>query len=77
MQISNEVTDRFYAGNRTDTVRFVINDPVRIESNSHAGRTGAVMSIISLVPEATSLVESGSQPHGDLRVPQSDLELLK
>ena len=77
MQIPTEVTDRFYAGARTEAVQFVINDSVRVKSGPHAGRTGAVVSIVALDPETTFLVEPGTQPYADLRIPQAHLELAE
>ena len=77
MPIPDNVSELFYAGTRTDAVRFVINDSVRIKSGSSSGRIGAVVSIVSLEPETTFLVEPGAEPHGDLCVSQSDLELME
>ena len=51
MSIANEVHARFFEGRRTDEVRFVINDAVNVTSGPHAGRFGAVISILSLDPE--------------------------
>lgn len=62
------------AGTRTEQVRFVINDAVRISSGRHKDRMGAVVSIFSLDP-VTYLVEPGTEPWGDLQVAQSDLEI--
>ena len=76
MEVSQEVRDQFYQGRRTPSVRFVVNDAVRVVSGPHAGRTGAVISIEDLVPEAQYLVEVSSPPFGDVAVTQSDLELL-
>jgi hypothetical protein len=77
VQIPNEIIDQFYAGSRTDAVRFVINDTVRVRAGLHAGRTGAVVSIVSLEPEATFLIEPGTEPYGDFQAPQSILELAE
>jgi len=75
MSIANEVHARFFEGRRTDEVRFVINDAVNVTSGPHAGRFGAVISILSLNPEVTFLVESLTPPSGDVQVRQSDLKL--
>ena len=77
MGVPSEVTDRFYAGDRTSAVRFVINDTVCVKARPHVGRTGAVISIVSLDPEVTFLVELGTPPYGDLRIAQSDLEIIE
>ena len=77
MSVSNEVSDQFYAGSRTDQVQFVINDSVRITAGPHANRTGAVISVLSTEPETTFLIEPGEAPWGDLQVSQSKLELIE
>lgn len=63
------------SGKRTEQVRFVVNDTVRITSGRHKNRMGAVVSVFSLNP-VTYLVEPGAEPWGDLQVAQSDLELV-
>ena len=75
MSISTEVHERFFQGCRTDEVRFVLNDAVNVTSGPYAGRFGAVISILSLDPEVTFLVESLTPPYCDVQVRQSDLEL--
>ena len=77
MSISNEVLDQFSAGTRTETVRFVINDSVRVISGSNKKRTGAVVSIFSLEPVTTYLIEPGTEPWGDFQAAQSDLEHIE
>jgi hypothetical protein len=77
VNVPNHINDRFYAGSRTEAVRFVINDAVRVKSGPHAGRTGAVISIVSLDPEATFLVEPGEAPYDDLQIARSALELIE
>jgi len=74
--IPKQVEDAFFAGKRTANVRVVVNDAVRVTSGPHAGREGAVVSIVTLEPEVTLLVEPGSPPYGDIEVPQSLLALL-
>ena len=76
MPVPGEVTEKFYAGLRTDQVRFVINDTVRITGGPHAERTGSVISVVSVEPETTFLIEPGESPWGDLQVSQSKLELI-
>jgi hypothetical protein len=61
------------AGTRTEQVRFVLNDAVRITSGRHKDRTGSVGSVFSLDP-VTYLIEPEAAPWGDLQVAQSDLE---
>ncbi len=77
MAISSEVTDRFYAGTRTEAVSFVINDAVQVTGGKNKGRVGAVVSLFSLDPITTYLIEPGSEPWGDFQASQSDLELLE
>ena len=77
MPVSNEVSDHFNAGRRTDQVHFVINDSVRITAGPHAKRTGAVISVVTVEPETTFLIEPGDPPWGDLQVSQSKLELIE
>lgn len=77
MPVPKEVNDRFLAGDRTEQVRFVINDPVRITAGPHKDRKGAVISVFSIEPETTFLVEPGESPWGDVQVSQSKLELIE
>ena len=58
-------------------MQFVLNDTVRVKTGAHAGRTGAVVSIVSIEPEATFVIEPGTQPYGDFQAPQSALELIE
>jgi hypothetical protein len=75
LTIPSAIDEAFLSGNRTERVRFVLNDAVRITSGRHKNRTGAVVSVFSLEP-VTYLVEPGAAPWGDFQVAQSDLELL-
>lgn len=77
MSIPNEVLDQFFAGTRTEAVRFVLNDPVRVVSGSNKQRTGAVVSVFSLKPVTTYLIEPGAEPWGDFQAAESDLELIE
>ena len=77
MSIPNEVLDQFFAGTRTEAVRFVINDSVRVVSGLNKKRTGAVASIFSLEPVTTYLIEPGAEPWGDFQAAQSDIELIE
>ena len=77
MSIPNEVLDQFFTGTRTELVRFVVNDPVRVVSGLNKKRTGAVVSIFSLEPVTTYLIEPGGEPWGDFQAAQSDLELIE
>ena len=76
MSIPDEVSDQFFAGTRTDLVRFVLNDAVRVTSGANKSRTGAVVSIFSLEP-TTYLIEPGVEPWGDFQAAQSDIELTE
>jgi len=75
--VPDEATEDFDAGRRTEQVRFVINDAVRITAGPHAKRTGAVISLLTTEPETTFLIEPGEPPWGDLQVSQSKLERIE
>jgi len=76
VQVPKDIIDRFYTGNRTPDVKFVVNDTVRVTAGEHEGRTGAVVSIVSLKPEITFTIEPGEKPYGEFQVPQSLLERI-
>ena len=76
MPVPDDVQEQFYASSRSDELRFVVNDSVRVTAGPHAGRTGCVISIVSVKPETTFLVEPGESPWGDLQISQSKLELI-
>jgi hypothetical protein len=73
--IPSDIDEAFMTGTRTEQVRFVLNDAVRVTAGAHKNRTGAVVSVFSLDPVTTYLVEPGAAPWGDFQVAQSDLEL--
>jgi hypothetical protein len=75
--IPSEVTDQFNAGTRTESVSFIMNDAVRVTGGKNKGRVGAVVSLFSLDPITTYLVEPSSEPWGDFQASQSDLELVE
>jgi len=77
LAIPNDVLDQFFAGTRTDAVRFVVNDSVRVISGLNKKRTGAVVSIFSLNPVTTYLIEPSVEPWGDFQAAESDLELIE
>ena len=77
MPVPTEVNQRFLAGDRTEQVSFVVNDPVRITGGPHKDRKGAVISVATIEPETTYLVEPGESPWGDVQVSQSKLELIE
>jgi len=74
--IPRDIDDKFSAGMRTEEVRFVLNDAVRVTAGAHKNRTGAVVSLFSLGP-VTYLIEPGAAPWGDFQVAQADLELVE
>jgi hypothetical protein len=73
VSIPDEVIDQFSAGTRTDLVRFVRNDAVRVTSGTNKTRTGVVLSIFSLEP-TTYLIEASVEPWGDFQAAESDIE---
>ena len=77
VSVPNEVLEHFLAGTRTKAVSFVINDTVRVVSGPNKKRSGAVVSIFSLDPVTTYLIEPGSEPWGDFQVAQSDIEIVQ
>ena len=52
-------------------------DPVEFEAEDGTLRGGAVISIHSLESEVTYLIEPGSEPWGDVVVPQSRMTLVE
>ena len=74
VSISNEIQEQFLAGTRTDQVRFVKNDSVLVTSGSNKKRTGIVLSIFSLEPVTTYLIEPATEPWGDFQAAESNLE---
>lgn len=77
MAIPNEVLNQFFAGTRTESVRFVVNDSVRVVSGLNKKRTGSVISIFSIDPVTTYLIEPGAEPWGDFQAGEADLELIE
>ena len=75
--IPNDVERDFFAGVRTESVRFVINDPVEIGRGEHEGCRGSVISVLSVAPEVEYLVELGGSVAGDVTVRQDDLVSLE
>ncbi len=57
--VPKPVDEAFYSEKRTDDVPFSVNDSVEIVSGPHVGSVGAVISVESLQPEVTFLVELG------------------
>ena len=76
MPIPKETEDRFFAGQRSSDVQFVINDTVRITGGPRAGTEAAVISITAIEPEVVYLVEPLTAPYGDVELPESALELV-
>ena len=76
MSVPSEIEQRFFAGERSERVRFAINDSVRVTAGPHTGRTAAVISLVAVEPEVVFLLEPGTPPWGDMEVPQASIELL-
>ena len=64
----------FFAGERTETVRFGINDSVQVVSGEHAGRLGSVIALLTVKPSTEYLVEFGDPPFEDAQVPEACLK---
>ena len=73
--IPREVQDAFYAGIPTELIPLVINDTVEITAGTIAGAVAAVISVVTVSPEVTFLVELGSNGH-DVTLPVSALRRL-
>lgn len=77
MSISDEIQEQFLSGKRTEQVRFVKNDSVLVISGSNKKRTGIVISIFSLEPVTTYLIEPAMEPWGDFQAAESALEPIE
>jgi hypothetical protein len=77
VSIPTEVMENFNNGVRTDSVRFVMNDVVQVSDRKNKNRTGTIISLFSLEPVTTYLVEPAQEPWGDFQAGQADLELAK
>jgi len=77
VSISIEISDQFNAGTRTNRVRFVKNDSVLVTSGPNKKRTGIVLSIFSLEPVTTYLIEPTKEPWGDFQASESNIELIE
>ncbi len=73
-RISQNLIDAFMARTRTDQVLLVINDAVNIVSGEYKGKVGSVISIVSIDPELTFLVELSDGK--DVTLPLSSLQLM-
>ena len=56
-QIPEQIQEAFFAGSRSADVPFVINDAVHVVVGDHAGRGGAVISLLAMEPELLVAVE--------------------
>ena len=70
-----ELQNAFYAGKRSDLVKFIINDAVVITSGENEGCRGAIISIEEVEPEVVYLFERGDSGASFL-VPQRWLKRL-
>lgn len=75
MIIPNEINDAFFAGQRSDRIKFVINDTVLITSGEYIGKEAAVISIVELEPEVVYLLETFDGT-GDITVSQNEIKLI-
>jgi len=72
--IPKNIEEAFYEGNLSQGINYKINDSVFVLKGELSGESGAVISIESLEPEPTYLVELGNG--GDVVIAQSNLKLL-
>ncbi len=77
LSITQDVLDQFTPGTRTDRVGFVVNDSVRTVSGTNKKRSGTIVSIFSLDPVTTYMIEPNSEPWGDFQAGEADLELVE
>nr|WP_319492529.1 KOW motif domain-containing protein [uncultured Desulfobacter sp.] len=75
MTIPKEIDEAFYLGQRSDQVKFVINDTVHVISGKHKGKESAVISINTIAPDVTYILENldGS---GDIIISQNAMKLI-
>jgi hypothetical protein len=69
-----DVEKRFYAGERTERVRFAVGDTARIVSGPRASQLVTVLELVAIEPVTVFRVELIEAPQGHLGMPQSDLE---
>ena len=69
----SEPDDLWFSSQPIHGAAFGLNDSVRITSGEHAGELAAVISLASLEPAPTYIVELSSGG-GDIAVAESDLE---
>jgi hypothetical protein len=74
MGVSKETQDGFYSGNKTEKMRYTINDPVELISGNNEGEKGSVISIIESEPEFKYLVELSTGK--DIEIEQSLLHSI-
>jgi len=67
-----EIDDSFFRGECIPPLRFTLNDSVTVTVGASQGKTGSVVSIVSIEPEVVLLVELDDGT-GDARVAQSAL----
>ncbi len=72
--LPESMEEDFYAGRRSDALRFCINDAVRVTSGPYAGREGAVVALDRQEREPRLLVEFGDGT--DELVLHSSLEII-
>jgi hypothetical protein len=72
---NKKLEKEFYEATRSETLPFVINDSVEVVNGIHKGKGAAVISIYSLEPELTYLIEFGDGS-GDIEVSPNSLKLL-
>ena len=75
MIIPKEANDAFYSGRRSNKIKFVINDTVQIIDGDFEGKEAAVISIESIEPEVSFLLETFDGT-GDIIIPQSSIKLV-
>ncbi len=75
MVISKEINDAFFRGERSEKIKYVINDTIEVTNGQHKGIEGAVISVETLAPEVTYIVECFDGT-GDIVIPQKNLKLL-
>lgn len=74
--VPDDMTQAFFAGRRTASLLFSVNDSVVITDGPHKGRKGSVVVLRSIEPIVEFTIEMGDEPYEDIAVAQDSLMLL-
>jgi hypothetical protein len=74
-RVPDEIEAAFYSGDLSKGVFFRLNDYVLILDKNHSGKNGSVISIVTMEPEATYLIEL--EDGRDVEINQSQIQSEK